>query len=91
MLLANDTDIEAENIERVYIGNSKKGAWTKDENRTAVRLGTLTPPNASNFTRFGVRADFKTWLAEAVEGTYGLKFEITTETKGVVSSTNSGN
>lgn len=85
MLLANDVKINAEG--EVVLENNLPN---KIQGGTTVHLGTLTP-NESNFTRFGVRADFKTWLAEAIEGTYGLKFEVTTQTQGTVDSTHNNN
>lgn len=83
-LLANDVQVN-DNGEPILI----EGKPVKIEGGTTVHLGTLGESeekklNFSNYTRLGIKADFKTWVAEAVQGSYGLRLKITTEAPNAV-------
>lgn len=77
-LLANDVQVN-DNGKPILI-----------EGGTTVCLGTLGEDeegkkiNFSNYTRLGIKADFKTWVAEAVQGSYGLRLKVTTEAPNAV-------
>ena len=74
ILLANDVEYDQETLEVTDV-NPKA---------TEILIDTLTNINQSNYTRLGIKADFKTWVAEAVQGSYGLRLEVTTEAPNTV-------
>lgn len=74
MLLANDVEYNQETLEVTDV-NPKA---------TEILINTLTNINQSNYTRLGIKADFKTWVAEAIQGSYGLRLEVTTEAPNAV-------
>jgi hypothetical protein len=59
-----------------------------DNNNTIVGTKKLLEAksnlNLSNYTRLGLKADFKSWTKEAVSGDYGLLVEIFTTEENIV-------
>lgn len=74
MLLANDVEYNEETLEVSDI----------TPRATEILIDTLTDINQSNYTRLGIKADFKTWISEAIQGSYGLRLKITTEAPNTV-------
>lgn len=62
-----------------------------DNNNTIVGtkklLETKSNLKLSNYTRLGLKADFKSWIKEAVSGDYGLLIEISTTEENIVGTT----
>ena len=51
---------------------------------TTLLNKAITDQDLINYTRLGIKADFKSWIKNAVRGNYGLEIILTTEKQGTV-------
>ena len=78
-LLANDFPNKLDDNGASSIDISAIGAETAS--LTFIELKNLS---ISNYTRLGLKADFKSWVSKAVSGEYGLKLTITAKTTRLI-------
>ena len=82
-LVANDISDNTKPMEECMTYTPLLGKWDEDGNLIEEGIN-VKDKDLIKYTRLGIKADFKSWIKNAVRGNYGLEIILSTEKQGTV-------